>query len=122
MKYTKLKIFTVFAAAALMVAMFGHTQQAKGIGQSQSSSIVCINDECQQSKDTQSSSIVCINDECQQSKDTQSSSIVCINDECDVNYSSPPSSIRDSIEDIEEEKEDINDMNESIEESLADNE
>ncbi len=105
MKYTKLKIFTVFAAAALMVAMFGHTQQAKGIGQSQSSSIVCINDECQQSKDT------------------QSSSIVCINDECDVNYSSPPSSIRDSIEeDIEEEKEDINDMNESIEESLADNE
>jgi hypothetical protein len=105
MNYTKLKIFTVFAAAALVVAMLGHTQQAKGIGQSQSSSIVCINDECQQSKDT------------------QSSSIVCINDECDVNYSSPPSSIRDSIEDsIEEEKEDINDMNESIEESLADNE
>jgi hypothetical protein len=98
MKYTKLKIFTVFAAAALMVAMFGHTQQAKGISQSQSSSIVCINDECQQSKDT------------------QGSSIVCINDECDVNFSSSPSSIRDSIE---EEKED---MNESIEESLADNE
>ena len=105
MKYTKLKIFTVFAAAALMVAMFGHTQQAKGISQSEFSSIMCINDECQQSKDT------------------QSSSIVCINDECDVNYSRPPSSIRDSIEeDIEEEKEDINDMNESIEESLADNE
>jgi hypothetical protein len=105
MNYTKLKIFTVFAAAALMVAMFGHTPQAKGTGQSQSSSIVCVNDECQQSKDT------------------QSSSIVCVNDECDVNYSSPPSSIRDSIEeDIEEEKEDINDMNESIEEGLADNE
>jgi hypothetical protein len=98
MNYTKLKIFAVFAAAALMVAMFGHTQQAKGISQSQSSSIVCINDECQQSKDT------------------QGSSIVCINDECDVNFSSSPSSIRDSIE---EEKED---MNESIEESLADNE
>ena len=98
MNYTKLKIFTVFAAAALMVAMFGHTQEAKGIGQSQGSSIVCINDECQQSKDT------------------QGSSIVCINDECDVNFSSSPSSIRDSIEEEEE------DMNESIEESLADNE
>ena len=80
MNYTKLKIFTVFAAAALMVVMFGHTQQAKGISQSEFSSIVCINDEC------------------------------------DVNFSSSPSSIRDSIE---EEKED---MNESIEESLADNE
>jgi hypothetical protein len=96
MNYTKLKIFTVFAAAALIVAMFGHTQQATGISQSQGSSIVCINDECQQSKDT------------------QGSSIVCINDECEVNYSSSPSSSRDSIE---EEKED---MNESIEESLAD--
>jgi hypothetical protein len=101
MNYTKLKIFTVFAAAALMVAMFGHTPQAKGISQSHSSSIVCINDECQQSKDT------------------QSSSIVCINDECDVNYSSSPSSNRDSIE---EEKEEEEDMKESIEESLADNE
>jgi hypothetical protein len=80
MNYTKLKIFTVFAAAALMVTMFGHTQQATGISQSQGSSIVCINDECE------------------------------------VNYSSSPSSSRDSIE---EEKED---MNESIEESLADNE
>lgn len=98
MNYTKLKIFTVFAAAALMVAMFGHTQQAKGISQSEFSSTMCINDECQQSKDT------------------QSSSIVCINDECDVNFSSSPSSNRDSIE---EEKED---MEESIEESLADNE
>ena len=46
MNYTKLKIFTVFAAAALMVTMFGHTQQATGISQSQGSSIVCINDEC----------------------------------------------------------------------------
>jgi hypothetical protein len=99
MNYTKLKIFTVFAAAALMVTMFGHTQQATGISQSQGSSIVCINDECQQSKDTSQS---------------QGSSIVCINDECEVNYSSSPSSSRDSIE---EEKED---MNESIEESLAD--
>ena len=98
MNYTKLKIFTVFAAAALMVAMFGHTPQAKGISQSHSSSMLCINDECQQSKDT------------------QSSSIVCINDECDVNFSSSPSSNRDSIE--EEKK----DMKESIEESLADNE
>ena len=80
MNYTKLKIFTVFAAAALMVAMFGHTPQAKGISQSHSSSIVCINDEC------------------------------------DVNYSSSPSSNRDSIEEEEE------DMKESIEESLADNE
>jgi hypothetical protein len=101
MNYTKLKIFTVFAAAALMVTMFGHTQQATGISQSQGSSIVCINDECQQSKDTSQS---------------QGSSIVCINDECEVNYSSSPSSSRDSIE---EEKED---MNESIEQSLADNE
>jgi hypothetical protein len=101
MKYTKLKIFTVFAAAALMVAMFGHTQQAKGIGQSEFSSIMCINDECQQAKDTSQS---------------HGSSIVCINEECDVNFSSSPSSIRDSIE---EEKED---MNESIEESLEDNE
>ena len=73
MNYTKLKIFTVFAAAALMVTMFGHTQQATGISQSQGSSIVCINDECQQSKDTSQS---------------QGSSIVCINDECDVNFSS----------------------------------
>ena len=80
MNYTKLKIFTVFAAAALMVAMFGHTQQAKDTSQSHGSSIVCINEEC------------------------------------DVNFSSSPSSIRDSIE---EEKED---MNERIEESLADNE
>jgi hypothetical protein len=101
MNYTKLKIFTVFAAAALMVAMFGHTPQAKGISQSHSSSMLCINDECQQSKDT------------------HSSSIVCINDECDVNYSSSPSSNRDSIEEEEEEEED---MKESIEESLADNE
>jgi hypothetical protein len=101
MNYTKLKIFTVFAAAALMVTMFGHTQQATGISQSQGSSMVCINDECQQSKDTSQS---------------QGSSMVCINDECDVNFSSSPSFIRDSIE---EEKED---MNESIEESLADNE
>ncbi len=83
MNYTKLKIFTVFAAAALMVAMFGHAPQAKGISQSHSSSIVCINDEC------------------------------------DVNFSSSPSSDRDSIEEEEEEKED---MKESIEESLADNE
>jgi predicted carbohydrate-binding protein with CBM5 and CBM33 domain len=103
MNYTKLKIFTVFAAAALMVAMFGHTQQAQAKGISQSSS----------------SSMLCINDECQQSKDTQSSSIVCINDECDVNFSNSPSSIRDSIE---EEKEEEEDMSESIEESLADNE
>lgn len=102
MNYTKLKIFTVFAAAALMVAMFGHTPQAKGISQSHSSSMLCINDECQQSKDT------------------QSSSIVCINDECDVNFSSSPSSIRDSIEEEKEEEEE--DMSESIEESLADNE
>ena len=101
MNYTKLKIFTVFAAAALMVTMFGHTQQATGISQSQGSSIVCINDECQQSKDTSQS---------------QGSSIVCINDECDVNFSNSPSSLRDIIE---EEKED---MNESIEESLEDNE
>ena len=101
MNYTKLKIFTIFAAAALMVGMFGHTPQAKGISQSHSSSMLCINDECQQSKDT------------------QSSSIVCINDECDVNYSSSPSSNRDSIE---EEKEEEEDMKESIEESLADNE
>jgi hypothetical protein len=102
MNYTKLKIFTVFAAAALMVAMFAHTQEAKGIGQSQGSSIVCINDECQQSKDT------------------HSSSIVCINDECDVNYSSSPSSNRDSIE---EEEEDMNEsIEENLEESLADNE
>jgi hypothetical protein len=101
MKYTKLKIFTVFAAAALMVAMLGHTQHAKGISQSEFSSIMCINDECQQSKDTSQS---------------YGSSIVCINEECDVNFSNSPSSIRDSIE---EEKED---MNESIEESLEDNE
>ena len=102
MNYTKLKIFTVFAAAALMVAMFGHTPQAKGISQSHSSSMLCINDECQQSKDT------------------HSSSIVCINDECDVNYSSSPSSNRDSIE---EEEEDMNEsIEENLEESLADNE
>ena len=101
MKYTKLKIFTVFTAAALMVAMFGHTQQAKGISQSEFSSIMCINEECQQAKDTSQS---------------HGSSIVCINDECDVNFSSSPSPIRDSIE---EEKED---MNESIVESLEDNE
>jgi hypothetical protein len=101
MKYTKLKIFTVFAAAALMVAMLGHTQHAKGISKSEFSSIMCINDECQQSKDTSQS---------------YGSSIVCINEECDVNFSNSPSSIRDSIE---EEKED---MNESIEESLEDNE
>ena len=102
MNYTKLKIFTVFAAAALMVAMFGHTPQAKGISQSHSSSMLCINDECQQSKDT------------------QSSSIVCINDECDVNFSSSPSSNRDSLE--EEKEEEKEDMKESIEESLEDNE
>ena len=104
MKYTKLKIFTVFAAAALMVAMFGHTQQAKGIGQSEFSSIMCINDECQQAKDTSQS---------------HGSSIVCINEECDVNFSSSPSSNRDSIEEEEEEEKD---MKESIKESLADNE
>jgi gas vesicle protein len=46
MNYTKLKIFTVFAAAALMVTMFGHTQQSKDTSQSQGSSMVCINDEC----------------------------------------------------------------------------
>src|ERR687895_537119 len=70
---------------------------SKGIGQSEFSSIMCINDECQQAKDTSQS---------------HGSSIVCINEECDVNFSSSPSSIRDSIE---EEKEDLN---ESIEESL----
>jgi hypothetical protein len=57
MNYTKLKIFTVFAAAALMVAMFGHTQEAKGIGQSQGSSIVCINDECDVNYSSSPSSI-----------------------------------------------------------------
>jgi hypothetical protein len=102
MNYTKLKIFTIFAAAGLMVAMFGHTPQAKGISQSHGSSMLCINDECQQSKDT------------------QSSSIVCINDECDVNFSSSPSSNRDSLE--EEKEEEKEDMKESIEESLEDNE
>lgn len=49
MNYATLRIFAVFAAAALTVAAaatLGHTQQAIGISQSQSSSITCINDEC----------------------------------------------------------------------------
>jgi hypothetical protein len=49
MNYARLKIFAVFAAAALTVAAagtLGHTQQAIGISKSQSSSISCINDEC----------------------------------------------------------------------------
>jgi hypothetical protein len=49
MNYATLKIFAVFAATALTVAAaatLGHTQQAIGISQSQSTSITCINDEC----------------------------------------------------------------------------
>lgn len=88
MNYATLKILAVFAAAALMVAAtLGHTQQAKGISGSQSSSIRCINDECH---------------------------IECINDECNVDSSGSPSST-DSIT-VETE-----DMEEDIEERLADN-
>jgi hypothetical protein len=48
MNHATLKIFVVFAAAALSVAAatLGHTPQAIAISESQSSSITCTNDEC----------------------------------------------------------------------------
>ena len=92
MNYARLKIFAVFAAAALTVAAagtLGHTQQAIGISKLQSSSISCINDECH---------------------------VECLNDECHVDSSSDLSSSRDKM------TVDAEDMNEIIEERLADNE
>ena len=90
MNYATLKIFAVFAAAALTVAAatLGHTQQAIGISQSQSSSITCINDECH---------------------------VECLNDECHVDSSSDSPSTHDRMTVNAE------DMNEVIEERLADN-
>ncbi|HYX56292.1 MAG TPA: hypothetical protein VE818_09045 [Nitrososphaeraceae archaeon] len=91
MKYARLKIFAVFAAAALTVAAagtLGHTQQAIGISKSQSSSISCINDECH---------------------------VECLNDECHVDSSSDSPSTHDSI------TVDAEEVNEIIEERLADN-
>lgn len=91
MKYATLKIFAVFAAAALTVAAaatLGHTQQAIGIRQSQSSSITCLNDEC---------------------------IVECLNDECHVDSSSDSPSTHDRM------TVDAEDMNEIIEERLADN-
>ncbi len=91
MNYATLKIFALFAAAALTVAAaatLGHTQQAIGISKSQSSSIRCINDECH---------------------------VECLNDECHVDSSSDLSSSRDKM------TVDAEDMNKIIEERLADN-
>lgn len=63
MNYATLKIFALFAAAALTVAVaatLGHTQQAIGM----SSSATCVEDEC----------IVCLNDECHVKSSTDSPS------------------------------------------------
>lgn len=92
MNYATLKIFAAFAAAALTVAAaatLGHTQQAKGI--SQSSSIICINEECQ---------------------------VECLNTECQVYSSSDSPSTNDNME---VDTGDTGDMDERIEERLAAN-
>jgi hypothetical protein len=90
MNHATLKIFVVFAAAALSVAAanLGHTPQAIAISESQSSSITCTNDECH---------------------------VECLNDECHVDSSSDSPSTHDSM------TVDAEDMNEIIEERLADN-
>ena len=96
MNYATLKILAVFAAAALMVAAtLGHTQQAKGISGSQSSSIRCINDECH---------------------------VECINDDCDVDSSNSPSTTDSITVKTEDIKEDIKERladNDELPDSLS---
>jgi hypothetical protein len=97
MTYATLKIFAVFAAAALMVAAtLGHTQQAKAISESTSASIRCINDECH--------------------------IVECVNDECNVDSSSGSPSTTDSItvetEDISEDTEEPLTDNDELRNSL----